>query len=101
MGQDGVFLPSDVAVPSVGEDSWMNSVLSPGGRLATEDIRVSKRRVCSQELTENLQGHTGKLRAGLARALEAESAGKKTPRQGSPVVSSQWQGVGLQHTRGN
>lgn len=30
-------------------------------------------RVCSQELTENLKGHTGKLQAGLARVLEAVS----------------------------
>lgn len=74
----------------------------PGGQagLAAQDLRVSKVRICSQELTENPEEHTGKLGAGLASELETESAGMKTLRQGCAVVSSQWQDVGLQRVSG-
>ena len=51
--------------------------MGPWDVLGTEDMSMSKMRVGSQELTGKLEGHTGKLKAGLARELTAERAERR------------------------
>lgn len=55
---------------------------------------VFKKTVGSQQLTEQLEGRTHKLKAGLAREPAAQCAGRKNFEGGRP---SGWlRGVGLQ-----
>ena len=58
-----------------------------------------KKTVGPQQLTEQLQGYTHKLKAGLAREPAAQCAGRKNLEGGRP--SGQLIGVGLQLACGN